>query len=298
MSTIINGDAAAVSNSLTRTVNDATNTNPIVLQTTVAHGFYTGDTVIVDDVGGNDAANGTWEIVVTDGTHLQLVGSDGTASGAYTSGGTALNYALMPAATVVSDGDGPLEAADVAVALEVLLDRTQFLNKLIARGLAFQEQSVTRVIQGTPWSYSGWSPDIPANGSNWTVPSAQGILWIPLTLPHGATLTEITLYHKGNAGHGAFPGGAPTMPVITLLRKVAATGVETTVGTFTDASATAGAYEVIHAITLTGLSEVVDRTQQYILKLLGEGGANFIAGETFYCATATFSASQIDIGAA
>jgi hypothetical protein len=65
-------------------ITGATNATPIVI-TAVAHGRSDGDIVHVQDVGGNDAANGVLQIDNSaDGT-LELVGSVG--DGAYTSGG-------------------------------------------------------------------------------------------------------------------------------------------------------------------------------------------------------------------
>ncbi len=132
MSSEENGDRSAVSNSLTRTVTAASNATPIVVTTSVPHGFASADDVVVAAVGGNTAANGTWAIVVLSATTFSLVGSAG--SGAYTSGGTAENISLMPRLTLVSDGDGPIEAADVRPAFEGLADRTQYLAKLVRDG--------------------------------------------------------------------------------------------------------------------------------------------------------------------
>jgi hypothetical protein len=73
-------------------VTGASNTDPIVITTAVAHGLETGDRVTIAGVGGNDAANGTFVVVVTGLTTFELIGSDGSFSGAYTAGGTvALN---------------------------------------------------------------------------------------------------------------------------------------------------------------------------------------------------------------
>lgn len=78
----------------TLTVTDASNTTPIVLETEDPHGFARPYHGVVSGVGGNTAANGSWRLVPTDATHLQLVRYDqqgflfnsvGTAS--YTTGG-------------------------------------------------------------------------------------------------------------------------------------------------------------------------------------------------------------------
>jgi hypothetical protein len=70
-------------------VTGATNANPIVITTAAVHGYATGDRIIIDGVGGNTAANGSWAITVLSTTTFSLDGS--TGNGAYTSGGIATN---------------------------------------------------------------------------------------------------------------------------------------------------------------------------------------------------------------
>lgn len=67
-------------------VSGATNATPIVITTASAHGLIDGAVVTVGSVGGNTAANGTWEINVLSSTTFELKGSVGNS--AYTSGGT------------------------------------------------------------------------------------------------------------------------------------------------------------------------------------------------------------------
>ncbi len=69
-----------------KTITDATNATPIVV-TSVAHGFSSGDTVLVEDVLGNTTANGAWVIDRLTADTFSLRFSAGTA--AYTSGGSA-----------------------------------------------------------------------------------------------------------------------------------------------------------------------------------------------------------------
>lgn len=66
-------------------VDDATNDAPIVI-TSPDHGLTTGQVVIVSGVGGNTAANGTFEIERQDADLFSLLGS--TGNGAYTTGGS------------------------------------------------------------------------------------------------------------------------------------------------------------------------------------------------------------------
>jgi hypothetical protein len=69
-----------------KAITGATNATPISV-TATAHGFSTGDFVVISQVGGNTAANGLFQITVVDANTFTLNGSAG--SGAYTSGGNA-----------------------------------------------------------------------------------------------------------------------------------------------------------------------------------------------------------------
>lgn len=69
------------------TVTAATTATPIVITTSAAHGFTTGDLVRVSDVVGGINANGEFTVTVVDSTHFSLDGTVG--SGSYSSGGKA-----------------------------------------------------------------------------------------------------------------------------------------------------------------------------------------------------------------
>lgn len=70
------------------TVTNATNATPIAV-TVTAHGYSTGDTITVQSVTGNTAANGLWAITQIDANTFSLNGSVG--NGAYVSGGSSSN---------------------------------------------------------------------------------------------------------------------------------------------------------------------------------------------------------------
>ena len=72
--------------SIVRTIIDATNDSPIVIETSAAHGLSTGDNVTVTGVLGNNAANAQWYIEVLSDTTFSLLTSQG--NGVYTSDGT------------------------------------------------------------------------------------------------------------------------------------------------------------------------------------------------------------------
>lgn len=80
-------DAAAgqASQGHTGSVTDATNASPIVI-TSASHGLQSGCRVTVVNVGGNTAANGTFNVTKVDDNSFSLDGS--TGNGTYTSGGT------------------------------------------------------------------------------------------------------------------------------------------------------------------------------------------------------------------
>ena len=69
----------------TGTITAASNASPIVI-TSAAHGLSTGARVTITGVGGNTAANGSFNITVLTANTFSLDSS--TGNGAYTSGGT------------------------------------------------------------------------------------------------------------------------------------------------------------------------------------------------------------------
>lgn len=78
----------------TLTIIGATNTTPIVVQTSAPHGYVRSAHGVVSGVVGNTAANGVWILTPTDTTHLSLttytrggIAENSVGSGVYTSGG-------------------------------------------------------------------------------------------------------------------------------------------------------------------------------------------------------------------
>jgi len=88
----------AAQNIVGGTISGATNTSPITITTSGAHGLTSSNIVFISGVAGNTAANGFWAITVVDSTHFILNGSVG--NGAYTSGGT---VNVCTTATFVAD---------------------------------------------------------------------------------------------------------------------------------------------------------------------------------------------------
>jgi hypothetical protein len=101
-------------------VTGATNASPIVLSLTSTTGITTGDIVVVGGVGGNLAANGTWQVgTVVANTSIQLLtrldGNNSTGSGAWTSGGWIID---VSSAATLSDVSANTIGTDVALSGE------------------------------------------------------------------------------------------------------------------------------------------------------------------------------------
>lgn len=94
-----------------KAITGATNASPIQL-TVTSHGFSVGDIVVVQGVGGNTAANGTWRVraQATNTLDLETTTNEALAStgnGTYTSGGRIINLTL---ATNLSDCDAGINS--------------------------------------------------------------------------------------------------------------------------------------------------------------------------------------------
>jgi hypothetical protein len=68
------------------TISNASNASPIEITTSTTNTLMNGQPVAISGVGGNTAANGTWQITVIDSSHFTL--NNSTGNGSYTSGGT------------------------------------------------------------------------------------------------------------------------------------------------------------------------------------------------------------------
>jgi hypothetical protein len=84
-----------------------------------------------------------------------------------------------------------------------------------------------------------------------------------------------------------------TMPILTVVRHVIP--AHTSIGSSTDSSASVVAYEATHSITVSGLSETVDRTlYRYSARLEGEAGSNFVAGLQALAVSCTYTITMYD----
>jgi len=115
-------------------------------------------------------------------------------------------------------------------------------------------------------------------------------------LPHGCTLNAVHVLVRGQST------GAPTgtMPKLSVYRHPTAGGTGAQIGTTTtDGSATEAAYEVDHLLSVSGLSEVIDR-EQYTYHAYIEcpfGGTQQLGFRVNPCWTQSTHTSM-DVGAA
>lgn len=72
----------------TQAITGATNATPIVVTTSLAHGYSTGDVVQIISGLGNTAVNGVWKVTVTNSTTFSL--DDSSGNGTYTTSGIIL----------------------------------------------------------------------------------------------------------------------------------------------------------------------------------------------------------------
>lgn len=166
-------------------------------------------------------------------------------------------------------------------------------------------RNITRVMDGKGYevpSGSGWAYDsvAPTAGAFKYINTSSGVeCLLPVAVPDGAAIREVKVYYQGAGGHAAFPGGAPTMPIVNLLHYDITTATLTSLGTQSDTAATAGAYESAtpHAITLTGLNHTVRRdVRRYFVEFTAEGGGNFQSGGVIHGMTVSYDVTYYDEG--
>jgi hypothetical protein len=99
-------------------------------------------------------------------------------------------------------------------------------------------------------------------------------------LPVGRKITGVTAYWL-NKNNAVLP--VTSMPTVELLKHSVATGdawtsAKTSVGSQADTTAVVATYRLMHAISLTGLSETIAEDTEYYVKFSGETGTNATTG--------------------
>ncbi len=176
---------------------------------------------------------------------------------------------------------------------------------VVAAGIhyALSSRSVTR-IQGAPkllsmnssgvgdWEISGVTSNI--------APRARALgatLIFDLDVPHGSTLTGVSVGLTGSPTDVALPSTAGVMPTVVVTRRLLTTGVPGTVHTFTDTSVNLAAYQGFHLVGGGGLSEVIDRSlYRYFAMVVTESGTGTNVGSIVYDCQATCTVTALDDG--
>jgi hypothetical protein len=114
-------------------------------------------------------------------------------------------------------------------------------------------------------------------------------------MPDGCTVDSITAKLKPAGGHAGLPAG---MPVIRF-RKYILGNTSTLINSETDPSATLGTYQAFHAITVSGLSELISNSNTlYLLDIFSEFGAGSLPGLLLAGVETTVDTTKLDAGAA
>lgn len=197
--------------------------------------------------------------------------------------------------TMPEDGD-PLTAASVRAALEEHSDAIDNLENIVGTPAA-----ITRTIVAMPNWLVGAEYDtgnMRVNETN-TADDASvrsDVVW-ELPLPHGSTLQSVTIYVDG--------AGAVLPAVLGELyvqMMNAATGVGSNIANATDPSASGAAFGARHAVTVSGMSHVVDRTDEHLrIRYRGHhnsGGGAMTTGTDIWHPLVTFLPATVDLGAA
>ena len=193
-------------------ITNATNTAPIVCTTATAHGFNTGDTIRQEGILGNVAANGLFQIAVTGASTYQLLGTSGT--GAYTSGGYAIDYEIQPAIRIPNPG----EAASMVTLGPVLEGLANPIPMLYEKcGTYRLVESYFGLYQNTP-PYAMWatttyasvtSPNFTiASGTTVTAQYLLGTASIPYFGPNDIIDLEVTFSAATDNMQGMWMGAS------------------------------------------------------------------------------------------
>ncbi len=203
--TVVNSTSFSLTGSVgngvsTFTVTGATNANPIVITTSVAHPFVTGNSVIVRNVAGNTAANGTFTITKLTATTFSLTGAVG--NGTFTgTAGTVGGNASATRAVGVNNRYNPSDwfafkptlwpsfnTAPVQGTQSANFWRAGNLTATTVKGGIGYDNNVAGV-DYTPFLDAGSSPTVKTDMFN---KESRVNIRIPFTVPNDVTINAIT----------------------------------------------------------------------------------------------------------
>lgn len=161
-----------------------------------------------------------------------------------------------------------------------------------ANSVSLASRAVARSESGIPNAEEAqWLPSS-VDGS-WTAQATTSChLYLPISPPHGSTLTQVLVTFNGGGGHGALPA---VMPSLSIYKTSLATGATAGVASASDTSGSVVAFEAVHTFGPTAFSEVINRdTHRYHAILVSESGANAQAGDKWYGTERTTAVTRLD----
>jgi len=162
-------------------------------------------------------------------------------------------------------------------------------------GITCNSYTRTHIINAATPGYgsTNFTPIIGATNVHWEQQvNTVSVLYLPLCfVPLPATIIAITASVKGAAGHAALPA---VMPKVEIVRQAADGSSMVSEGSFTDASASTGAYQTTHNILLTSLS-IQPISYAWNIRFTGESGANALAGLEVYSMSIAWTSTSVGL---
>jgi hypothetical protein len=183
-----------------------------------------------------------------------------------------------------ADDAEPMRAEIIRHAVDQVADWVAYI-----RGFG---TTVTRMQDATPYpdSASNWTID---SDGNWTAAATGAVLYQPLRLITGATLSEVQVFiDPANAARsGAYP---QVLPSIRLLQ-IGTNGSVTVLGTKTDTPVSVNGYESPHPIVIDSLAHLVSAdADAYRVEISTEEGANSFTGTSYIAARPVYTIGGVD----
>lgn len=207
------------------------------------------------------------------------------------------------------DDDGPPSAAQVATPLEGLMDDVARLaagTRALTTGGRYLPLSricycIDAATQTAQWFFDPGSPGVWTQlALDTTAGHHERRLAMPLELPTLAQLTQVRI-RVLPVTHVGLPA---TMPNIELVKYNPFTGTHTSLANVDDTSASIGAYNAEHTITIAQANmpsgdpiDITRDSEVYEVRITGEGGANSIVGLKLKSFSVSYSTAFHDPGA-
>jgi hypothetical protein len=195
---------------------------------------------------------------------------------------------LYESQVIGPDGGDPRTAGSVRDGLQDLANRTKWLKARVDGYYGTGTNKITLLAgaSSTPTGVNRWDHDTTLGVWTTVGTGASNLVLFGDSIPDGVTITQVDVWLSPPVD-GVVPA---TRPAIALFSRLQTSASATNHGSITDPNSSAGAYEVRHMVSLTGLSVVVSKsTRSYYVTVSSESGANAQAGLLCYGAIINFT---------